>query len=217
MLVMSMTWNDFLEKVKEGKGQHTHMDVTLEERCKILNLARKAFEKTKKISDMEIGVRQTIAGVRNDYYHNYGCFGIMDRAYFYKNAINNNNPHLSNALDEIPLNGAVTQEHYNKYIAQFKKAFPNRKGDGRAGVSRLLALKRPDYFVCINEKNAVSLGRDIGIPPIVRKQYDRYWEEVIERIIDSVWWNEPRPEKGLASQIWDGRAAMLDVIFYNPK
>ena len=46
--------------------------------------------------------------------------------------------------------------------------------------------------------------------------YNRYWEEIIERITDSVWWNEPRPTEALAGAVWDGRAAMLDAIFYRP-
>lgn len=47
--------------------------------------------------------------------------------------------------------------------------------------------------------------------------YERYWDEVIERIMDSPWWNSPRPNDETEGAVWDGRAAMLDVIFYEPE
>lgn len=44
--------------------------------------------------------------------------------------------------------------------------------------------------------------------------YDRYWDEIVERIMDAPWWNAPRPTRSLEAAVWDGRAAMLDSIFY---
>jgi hypothetical protein len=46
--------------------------------------------------------------------------------------------------------------------------------------------------------------------------YDRYWDEIIERIMDSPWWNSPCPQSETDAIVWNGRAAMLDAIFYKP-
>ncbi len=206
--VMSMAWTQFLASVQ--KDAHHGF----EDRCDLLKLVHKAFETTGQFQQMEIGLRKTIAGLPNDFDERWGWFGSMQGAGYYYQAVNDNNLHLSKALDKIPLNGPISREHYEAYLAEFVKAFPN----GRHGIgiaSRLLALKRPDYFVCFDSKNKKKLCLDFGIKQS-GMDYERYWEEIIERIIDSAWWNEPRPKKPLARTVWDGRAAMLDAIFYRP-
>jgi HKD family nuclease len=204
--VMAMSWTEFLAKV-QNDAHHGFKG-----RCDLLNLVRAAFEKANHFQEMELGLRKTIAGLPTDFNEYWAWFGSMSGAGYYHQAVNNNNPHISAALDEIPLHGPVSREHYEAYIAEFVQAFPN----GRHGVgiaSRLLALKRPDYFVCFDSKNKKELCQDFEIKQ-TGMDYERYWEEIIERVTDSAWWNEPRPRDALAGTVWDGRAAMLDAIFY---
>jgi len=206
--VMAMSWPQFLAYVQED-AHHG-----FERRCDLLKLVRTAFETTSHFREMELGLRKTIAGLPTDFNEHWGWFGSMSGAGYYHQAVNDNNPHISAALDEIPLNGPVSREHYEAYLAEFVQAFPN----GRHGIgiaSRLLALKRPDYFVCFDSKNKKELCQDFEIKR-TGMNYERYWEEIIERITDSAWWNEPRPRNALAGTVWDGRAAMLDAIFYRP-
>lgn len=206
--VMRMPWSEFFAEVQMD-AHHG-----FEERCDLLNLVRTAFETTNQFAKMELGLRKTIAGLPTDFNRHWAWFGSMRGAGYYHQAVNDNNAHLSEALDKVPLNGPVSREHYEAYLTDFLKAFPN----GRHGIgiaSRLLALKRPDYFVCIDSKNANELCREFEIKKS-GMTYERYWEEIVERITDSVWWNEPRPLDALAGKVWDGRAAMLDAIFYTP-
>jgi HKD family nuclease len=206
--VMSMTWPNFFSAVQ--KDAHHGF----EKRCDLLRIVRAAFEKIGQFQLMELGLRKTIAGLPNDFDKRWGWFGSMQGAGYYHQAVNDNNSHISKALDEIPLNGPVAREHYEAYRAEFVSAFPN----GRHGIgiaSRLLALKRPDYFVCFDSKNKKPLCEDFEIKQS-DMNYERYWEEIILRIIDSAWWNEPCPRDALARTVWDGRAAMLDAIFYRP-
>ena len=138
----------------------------------------------------------------------------MKGAGYYHQAVNDNNRHRSLALDRVPHQGPVSRSQYEDYVAEFIKAFPK----GRHGIgiaSRLLALKRPDQFVCFDSKNQRELCKDFGIQQ-TGMDYERYWDEIIERIMDSPWWNSPRPHSEGESVVWDGRAAMLDVIFYRP-
>ncbi|MDK9763266.1 hypothetical protein KI743_14770 [Vibrio sp. D420a] len=129
----------------------------------------------------------------------------------FKNRINTNNEFISAALEQIPLNGPVGEADYKSFVTQFKLAFP----DGGAGIaiaSRLLAMKRPDYFVCLDSQNRAELCRDFGIPANVN--FDTYWVNIIVRILDSVWWSAPRPIDPIERQAWEGRAAMIDATFY---
>jgi len=204
--VMSMAWDKYFIAVKADRHHG------FEKRCELLATVARAFAMHRTFAQMPLPLRKTIAGLPNDQESRWGWFGSMQGAGYYHQAVNENNKHLSKALDEIPLRGVVTRSDYEKYIAEFLKAFPN----GRHGVgiaSRLLALKRPDQFVCLDSKNKRGLCRDFGI---VRSgmNYDRYWDEIIERITDAPWWNSMRPKNSKEAAVWDGRAAMLDAIFY---
>lgn len=206
--VMGMSWTQFYALVRQD-AYHG-----FEGRSDLLKLVRTEFETTGHFQEMDLGIRQTIAGLPNNFNDNWAWFGSMRGAGYYSHEVINNNPHLSAALDQIPLNGPVSREHYEAYIAEFVQAFPNGR-DGVGTASRLLAMKRPDYFVCFNSKNQKELCKDFEINQ-TGMDYERYWEEVIERIIDSAWWNEPPPQNALARSVWDFRAAMSDAIFYTP-
>ncbi|MGO8753380.1 MAG: hypothetical protein ACLQNE_46180 [Thermoguttaceae bacterium] len=138
-------------------------------------------------------------------------FGSMKGAGFFKEAVNGNSPAISAALDEIPLAGEVTQEHFDHYLKQFRNAFQK---SGIATATRLLAMKRPDYFVCLDSKNRDKLCKEFEIPKNV--DLDDYWEKIVERLTDSNWWNSPEPRNELQKRIWRCRAAFLDVRFYVP-
>lgn len=204
--VMSMGWKQYFRSVKNDKYHG------FEERCELLETVGRAFSKYPTLSHMPLPLRKTIAGLPNDLEEHWGWFGSMQGAGYYHQAVNNNNEHLSDALGHIPLHGTVRRTDYVSYINEFVKAFPK----GRHGIgisSRLLALKRPDQFVCLDAKNQKGLCEDFGI---VRSglDYDRYWDDIIERIMDAPWWNSTEPRGNLEASVWRGRAAMLDAIFY---
>ena len=203
--IMTMTWEQFIDKVKENPHHG------FKGRCRLLKLVHEKFKVTTHFLDMENEVRKTIAGLPNTYNKNWDWFGSMRGDGIFHSAINNNNGCISSALDNIPISGPVTGEQYKAYLEEFCKAFVDVK-NRVATASRLLAMKRPDYFVCLDSKNKKELCNSFGIAKKV--DYGRYWEEIIERIMDSVWWNEPRPNNGEDWNVWDGRAAMLDAIFY---
>jgi len=135
----------------------------------------------------------------------------------FKQKINQNNQHLSDALDLIPLDGSISKTHYMAFLEEFLRAFPNDR-DGIATATRLLAMKRPDTFLCYNQANREKLESEFGIRmPRFKgqnKNYEVYWDEVIERIHDCVWWQSDEPVDEIEAQAWRGRAAMLDAITY---
>lgn len=206
--IMTMPWAEFLDRVKNDPYHG------FTERCNLLGLVRNCFAAKTSLNQMTLGERKTIAGLPNKWNAHWGWFGSMKGAGYYHEAINQNSPIISAALDLIPLQGVVSYEDYSAYVEIFVQAFPN----GRHGVSiasRLLALKRPDQFVCLDSKNKTQLCKDFGIKQS-GLDYERYWEDVICRIMDSVWWNSPKPKQKEAKMVWLGRAAMLDAIFYRP-
>jgi HKD family nuclease len=206
--VMSMTWDDFLSTVRNDPN-HGY-----KERCGLLSKARALFRSHPGFMFMKLEARQLVAGLPNDDDDRWGWFGSMKGHGLYWHAVNKNDERLSSALDEVPFDGPVAREHFDAYVRRFSQAFP----DGRHGIgvaSRLLAMKRPDYFVCLDSKNKRGLCEDFGIAQR-GMTYGRYWEEIVERVLDTEWWNIPRPVHGQQRMVWDGRVAMLDAIFYEP-
>jgi hypothetical protein len=91
------------------------------------------------------------------------------------------------------------------------KAF---EGNFVGTATRLLALKRPDTFVCFDSMNRRELCQAFAIPQ-AGMDYDRYWDEIVERIQDSEWWLHPKPSSAIEKQISAARAAFLDSLYYD--
>lgn len=206
MPLMTLDWPDYLALVKADK---TH---NFKDRLELLSIVRKLFAKTPRFADMDQEERKAVAGMDSKIAKDAKWFGSMMGVGYFQQAINNNSEHLSNALDKIPLTGEVNKSQYDAFIEEYLKAFPNGR-DGIGTSSRLLALKRPDYFICVDSKNRDKLTKEFDI----RKSgldYDRYWYEIVGRLIDTPWWKSLPPLDSTELEAWQGRAAMLDALFY---
>lgn len=210
--VMPMEWKDYLAEIKKDKfhGFRDRLDLIAE--------IRGYFQTHKHFNDMDLDVRKGIAGLpsTNTVIKNWAWFGSMRGAGAFAGRINASNKAFSLALDEIPLIGEVRREHYERFIAQYLKAYENGR-DGLATATRLLAMKRPDVFLCVDKQNLAKLAQDVGIVSPGKLDYERYWEEVVERLMQSPWWQSPEPTDPLEREAWHARAAMLDAIFYEAK
>lgn len=215
--LLHYNWQEYLKEIlAEGKE-------ALTSRINVLKEARRLFAEHGSLRDMSLESRQGIAGLlsfRVPHHESrapldWKTFGSMVGAGIFKNRIGMNNEYLSSALDQIPLQGEVQEKHYQLFARDFLRAFQD--SDIKAGLpvaSRLLAMKRPDCFLCINGPNRVGLCADLGIAAS-KIDLSSYWSEVIEVIMQSTWWISDRPE-GRDRDIWDGRVAMLDAIYYDP-
>lgn len=203
---LNKTWAQY----KKGSGQDPH--ASLNDRLEVLGICRQAFKEFDSFANMPIEYRQMVAGTPSALDDRWGWFGSMRAVGDFMTLVNSNSKHIAKAVDSIPLEGDVTYQHYQTFIKHYLKAFGGQR-DGIATASRLLALKRPDTFVCLNSKNEKKLKEAIGIR-FGKKDYDAYWDELILRIQSAVWWNKSRPEKTKDLSIWLGRAALLDAYFY---
>jgi HKD family nuclease len=213
--VMTMDWKRYLAKVKEDK---TH---GFRERLALLKVIAGYFDLYDSFNDMPLPVRKGIAGLPNKAIDRWGWFGSMKGAMTFGGLINSEESAFSLALDEIPADGPITRAHYDAYIAKYLKPYRGKgKGKGKDGIAtatRLLAMKRPDVFLCVDAMNRQRLAKDIGIIRAEKLNYDRYWDEVVMRIANAPWWQSPEPSNSTEKAVWLARAAMLDAIFYEHK
>lgn len=211
--IMTMDWKTYVKNVKKD----TYHKV--EYRCSMLEIAHNLFNK-KNFAQMEIKERKAIAGLKSDFKgYEWGWFGSMQGAGKFKQNVNSNYQFLSDCLDKIPLSGIITYEQYRASVDTFLNGDNENEGKGLGTFTRLISMKRPDYFICINKKNLAKLCKDFGITQtkLNNKKYDiyeNYWKLIVTRIQNLIWWKSPCPVDKLEKQIWKGRAAMLDTIFY---
>jgi HKD family nuclease len=198
-------WPEYFNSVKDDT-EHTTQG-----RLSVLEEARRLFTVHSHFDEMSDKDRKRIAGFMEGESLEWVWFGSMKGAGYFKQAINENYPQVSASLDEIPLYGEVTQDQFKRFLALFRNAFEK---SGIATATRLLAMKRPDYFVCLDSKNRDKLCEEFEIAKNV--DLDDYWEKVVERITDSNWWNTQEPDDVFEQRIWKCRAAFLDVRFYEP-
>ena len=176
-----MSWSDYVKAVH--KNDHHNV----KGRADVLAAARQHFAENLSFASIPLEVRKGIAGFINSEKIEWKWFGSMQGAGYFKEKINDNDAGISAAIDTIPVSGEVKKEDYDEYVEQFKKAFMKNGeeiGHGVATASRLLAMKRPDYFVCFNSANAKGLRQDFGLKPFGTHGYERYWTEIIERILE---------------------------------
>src|SRR3546814_4861364 len=104
---------------------------------------------------------------------------------------------------------------YPTPFLSFTAAFSGSSRTARlAPATRLLAMKRPDVFVCVNGGNTKGLAVALTFAPTTI-DLKNYWERVIEPIQQAPWYNASRPT-GRDMELWDARVAMLDAIYYRP-
>ncbi|MBB4229316.1 phospholipase D family protein [Rhizobium mongolense] len=214
--LISMPWMDYVMEVQSS----AHHDI--EKSLALLRTAQKWVADVRSFSQLRPEQRKAIAGIigRNqknspDLKQDWGWFGSMKGMGDFANRIDENDRNLARAIDSVPQKGQVTVEHYKKFIRHFEKAFDHstRMG-GVPTASRLLAMKRPDTFICICRPNREEAAARMEFSK-TRLTLDNYWEQVVEVIRLSEWYNEDKPD-GAEGEIWENRAAMLDTIFYRP-
>lgn len=209
-----MTWEAFFAGVK-GDRHHS-----LGRRIAVIDAAHELFLRYGSLADMPLEDRQGIGGFVESEEMPWGWFGSMFGAGVFKRLINRDPKKLSDALDDIPLHGAVHREDYEAFVEGYKNAFPVKNGEphrhGLGTATRLLAMKRPDYFVCLDSANRRELSKAFGII-INNHDYADYWDSIVDRVCEAKWWNSRRPKSGEGRGVWDGRAAFLDALYYEPK
>jgi len=133
----------------------------------------------------------------------------------FKEQINLNNPKISEALAQIPLTGTVVEEDYLNYNRVFKQAFSDEQ-NRLATATRLLAMKRPDYFVCLDSKNKKQFCFDFGLKE-TDITTDNYWDTVVDKMFGCLWWakNESELNNKTEIEVFKKRVAFLDKLYYN--
>lgn len=207
-IIDNLTWEEYVQKVMKHSS-------SVKIRLRILERAHELFKQYRSFSDIPEEKRKCIAGIQRELSDmkgvDWGYFGTCSSNGKFKKAIIDNKSKLVKAIDEIPLFGEVTEKQYKKYCKIWRKEYK----EPVALASRLLALKRPDLFVCINNRNRKALCNEFAISQS-SLNLESYWVEIVSRIQSSIWYKD-RSKSADNNNLKSYMAAMLDSIYYTPK
>lgn len=206
--ILSFNWNDYYAKL--SLGNH------FPERLNLLDKSSQYFSNNS-FKNMTEEQRKNIAGINklSDGIRDWRLFGGMNMARLFVHRVNDKKKEISESLDYISINSAISRDDYLSYIKYFKKA--SGWGYGISTTSRLLAMKRPDTFFCLTLANEIQLMNKFGIIQSIAslKDYERYWDEIIEPVRQSPWFKSEMPSDKQELRVWHKRVAMMDALFYN--
>lgn len=207
--IMEVDWKTYYKLVQSENNYNT-----LTERLKVISKIKSLFNSGKHFKEFSDNERKYIAGTlgknqSKQFDEDSWWFGHMGGNGLFAGAINSNNEKLSDALDNIPIKGSITKQNYDSFVENFNNAV---KGNNVGCASRLLAMKRPDFFVCINGKNKNGLKEDFDDRNI-DKSFDNYWDFILQ-VHESEWYKDQNPKTGIEKDVEDARVALLDSYYY---
>ena len=204
---LNRTWPEFIQLILAAKrkkrivggttGEPDYLQTA--ERCQAL------FARYGRLEKMPATERQFVGGTTNE----GGWFGNMKAAGYFKQRLNDNPASLDAALDHVPLRRGLSKASFDAFAAGYQW---ERAGVGTA--SRLLAMKRPDLFICIDSKNRSGIAKAFGVTASSLQTFDGYWD-LMQRIWRCPWWRAPQPQQALERRIWSARVALLDSVYYD--
>lgn len=213
-----MSWNDFAAMAKIDPHHN------FKRRMNLLREIQRLFASVERFSDLTATEWKGIAGTLGKSeriasgldIHDWGWFGSMGGNGDFAGLISRQDRQLGDAVDCIPRKDPVTRKNFEEFCRRFRKAFMDADAHHVGEfptATRLLAMKRPDTFVCANGKNRGNLAKALNFAPTTLSLAN-YWDRIIVPIQSSPWYNVPHPSGG-DGELWDYRVAMLDTIYYD--
>jgi len=215
--LLGMSWPEYVASIRASA--HHDIDRSLN----LLQTAQGWLSSVGSFRDLTTEQRKAIAGflgerdksLNEELDQDWGWFGSMRGAGDFMNRIAENDRFLARAVDSIPQKGEITRAHFDRFAGLFVHAFDkSARVGGVPTATRLLAMKRPDVFLCVSKPNLAQAAASMGFAKSTLT-LETYWDCVVEVIRVSDWYNFDKP-RGRDGRIWECRAAMLDSIFYRP-
>jgi HKD family nuclease len=204
-----MTWAEFTGLVRKFKEQK------YKERLQMLSVTHKLA--AKRFDELTLQERKKVTGRLRDVQADgidYGWFGNMGAYGGFGPVIEHQASKIADALAHIPLAEEVTRHHFDAFRKKFLKV--EGATNGWLGLAtRLLAMRRPDRFVCIDGPNVRGVSAAFGAPYTTVK-LDTYWDLIVAQVRISPWYMSEEPHDETEREIWQGRVALLDAIYYDP-
>ncbi len=207
---LDVDWPRFCELIaaQERRMLHAGWEIRVfdHERGSYLQEAERcqqAFANEPEYARMSLEDRKLVAGWGK---RTSGYFGMLGGAGRFMRLTKDHPELVGEHLDQVPLNGPVGVAAAERFIREVRK----NPGVGLGAATRLLAVKRPDQFLAVNNGNYPSIQRVFGIKP---DRLDKYLS-LLEWLRDRQWFEASEPQNEDQRRVWRARMALVDAIFY---
>jgi len=121
---------------------------------------------------------------------------------------------FDDALSNIPLEGDVAIGDYQQFVVAYLSAFNGSdEKPTLAPATRLLAMRRPDVFTPISNSRLDALCSALGITKLNNRDFERYWQDVVQSIHAMSWFKMANAGNELETQLVDIKA-LIPCFFY---
>jgi hypothetical protein len=209
-------WPGYCQKIlARGKDQ------SIEDRFVLLDIVQGRFDLGKRFSEFDKATRYLIAGrntqdVFAEFGVDCGLFGAMGGAGGFMGVVNREPQYLDDFFSAIPAEGNISKEQYLGIVSIYRASMLEAEVDRDffRPFTRLLAMKRPDVFICITGRNEKLLQASLNLRPLTTADYERYWDEYLFGIHEMPWYASDEPADDRDKCVWRARVALMDVLFY---
>ncbi len=221
--INGLDWDGYIKRMADNQEEGVIDSAQNRIRLNLLDTAQRLFKKYKSLKDFPEEYAEAVVGLKRDYrgIDDWCFFGSMTAKGSFRSDFRNKFLFgLSDALDIIPHKGQVKFLQFEQFVKAVRKT--TKYKDPITLCTRLLAMKRPDVFVCAagrSSKNGKesTMSKLCSLLKLDRKtlSIDNYWDLIILNIQNSDWYQTdvdsiPEGEK----KIYSYRAAMLDALYY---
>jgi hypothetical protein len=213
---LDVGWTEFFRLLRKVDGTNHYVFKRKQEESYlgVIDYVQDCFARDGSLSRMEREERSNVAATNT--HSVYGLFGTTHSVGSFTHAVLTTPALIDRALDRIPFDSRrpVTKAEFDSFFAEFQKfaksLSPPRPAVGCA--SRLLAMKRPDSFVCVNGENRTRLARAFGFSDAELRTVSGYWK-LCEHLWSLSWHRSPRPKSRYQLDAWKARVAVIDAVY----
>jgi hypothetical protein len=232
-------WPIYVDFIEQQNTVHA-----LDERLRLLNYIDEIRQKP--LADLMIEDRLAFAG-KHTSQHDYSLYNFdvewfagTKGAKVFHILLEQSPEKFDAALAHIPLSGDVTYEQYQEFVTNFKTIFSEytpEKGQNNtpplAAATRLLAMRRPDQFIALNNNKIDILCQGLSIAKMKNTDFSSYWHDMIGTLRTFAWWHQAQPELTIESSkddnddthsemsvvsreltLWKNRAILIDLFLF---
>ncbi|WP_426358091.1 hypothetical protein ACPUVO_16855 [Pseudocolwellia sp. HL-MZ19] len=192
-------WPIFLGFVEQQNTLHA-----LDERLRLLNYVDTLREQP--LAELPIEDRLVFAG-KHTSDHDYSVynfdvewFASTKGAKVFHILLEQSPEKFDAALAHIPLTGDVNDDQYQKFVEAYKAIFaeytpdkPQSNTPPLAAATRLLAMRRPDQFIALNNNKIDIMCQGLSIAKFKNTDFTSYWNDAIGTLRTFAWWNQEEP------------------------
>ena len=214
---LDVGWTAFYNLLRQvdGSKHYVFPRANGESYLDVIAYVERSFARNHSLASMSRDERSNVAGTNT--HSKFGYFGTTHSVGTFTHAVLESPGLVDRALDLIPrgTNRQVTRTQFESFFAEFER-FAKSLHRPRPSVgcaSRLLAMKRPDNFLCVNGENRARLAKAFGFSDAELRTAAGYWS-LCEHVWALPWYKSPRPRDASQRSAWRARVALVDAFYY---